>query len=704
MVVIYAEKASLAKEIANALGAGRRTALKNEPTVGYYEFNFNGERAFLCHGVGHLAQLVPAKSYDEKFAKWDLNVFPCIPEKFRTAPKAKTIACLKLVKSLFDKADWIVNATDADREGELIFSYVYEVCRCNKPYKRVWIEDLTDQKIRYAFNNLKNPNERLSAQFEGNASNLQLAARARDISDWLIGTNLTVAFTKKFGGYGNLLSLGRVQTPTLALVVEREKAIKNHVKTPFWKLSAVFSQQGISFSAEYINGNFTNENMAKAVLNECKGKNGIVEKIDKKHKTQSQPLLYNTTGLQIATNKLFDWDSDKTSAVMQSLYEKKFMSYPRTSSEHLTVEMQGEVATTLKKIFALNEYSKFAVSDFKFTSRHFDNQKVGSHTAVISTTNVPQSLDELSEDEKMLYDLLVKSLIRTVYPKAEFDETTVTISVGEHKFSAVGKIIVKNGWYDVDAYPKNIKSLPTLSQGQELKAEFDLKKGETEPPKRFTQASLLETMELAGQKLEDEQARTLMKLQKKGLGTDATRSAILKALFQKGYLTQKGKTVYPTEKGIYIIDTLPINSLKSAEMTGNMEKALNDISLGKCDYNAFIAQIKQLTKDWFNTIASSNSAEYIDEQKLICPICGKRVGSYNWGYGCTGYKDGCKFSVGKTIAGKNITETQVVKLCESGSTGLIKGFKSKSGKDFDAYLVLDKAKGEVGFKFENKKG
>ena len=210
MVVIYAEKSSLAKEIAGALGAGKRIPLAGEPTIGYYQFRFQGEDAVLCHGVGHLAQLVPAKSYDEKFSKWDLDVFPCIPDTFRAAAKSQTVTCLKLVKSFLDKADWAINATDPDREGELIFGYVRDVCKYTRPVKRVWIEDLTDEKIRKAFANLKKENEQLSAQQAGCAADLQKAGRARDIADWTVGTNLTVAATKKFGSFENLLSCHKI--------------------------------------------------------------------------------------------------------------------------------------------------------------------------------------------------------------------------------------------------------------------------------------------------------------------------------------------------------------------------------------------------------------------------------------------------------------------------------------------------------------
>ena len=710
MVVIYAEKSSLAKEIANALHAGKRISLPDEPTIGYYEFTFKGEKAVLCHGIGHLAQLIPAKMYDEKYEKWDLSVFPCIPEKFRVAPKGSTIKCMKLVSSFFQQADWLINATDPDREGERIFTYVRDVSKCNKPYKRVWIEDLTEGKIQYAFNNLKAPNEQLAVTETGNAQDLQLAARARDISDWLLGINLTVAATVKYGKTATksqLLTLGRVQTPTLNMVVERERAILNHVKTPFWKLSSVFSFSNQSFEATYDKGNFTDKSEAEAVLSDCTGKIGIVTSVETKHKSEAAPLLYNTTQLQIAASKKLDWTADKTQKVMQSLYEAKYMSYPRTNSEHLTEAMMPEVKRTIEKILKLEEYKQFAIEPMaEFTKRHFDDKKVTSHTAIIPTENVPESLDKLDEDEKQLYDLLARSLIKIIYPKAEYDDTTAKVTVnGQHIFKATGKVITATGWYIIDGKKSEAQVLPPLSEGQELQGDYKLTEGETEPPKRYTEAELLAAMELAGQKLEDEEARTLMKLQKKGLGTDATRAPILHDLFRKEYLARKGKSIYPTELGMYIIDSTPVPELKSADFTGELEKQLNDIALGKGNFLEYINQLKEKTADWYKLIADSEERTFTTEkeEKLKCPLCGSPVAKRDWGYGCTGYKNGCKFSVNKKIANKTIPESQVIALCQKGKTGIIKGFKSKSGKEFDAYLIYNKADNKVSFQFPEKK-
>lgn len=707
MVVIYAEKASLATDLAHFLKAGKRIPLKEEPQVGYYEFTFKGEPAILCHGVGHLAQLVPASSYDKKYEKWDLEIYPCIPDTLRAAPKAATLNCLKLVKSFFDKADWIICATDSDREGELIFAYVCEVCKCTKPYKRLWIEDLTDEKLRNSFANLRNPNEQISAIEKATSNSLRLAGKARDITDWLYGINFTVASTVKYGKsdvQNKLLSVGRVQTVVVNMVVQRELEILRFKKAPFWKLTAFFSSPNGKFEAAYEQGNFTDKAVAQAVLSECNGKNGVVTSVEVKHKTEAAPLLYNTTQLQIACSNKFGWSADKTAELMEKLYLAHLISYPRSSSEHLTEAMIPQVRSTLEKLLKMPEYVQYSVPEWaEFSKRHFDDSKVGSHYAVITTKDVPKDLKGLSEDEKKLYDLIARSLIRIIYPKAEYDDTTAKIAVNKHIFKATGKIITKEGWYAVDGAAET-KSLPPLSEGQELQGEYKLTEGMTEPPKRYTEAGMLAEMELAGQKLDDEEARTLMKLQKKGLGTDATRGPILKSLFDKGYLARKGKSIYPTELGMYLIKCLPVKELKSAAYTGELEKQLNNIALGKASYDKYIAYIKQKTAEWYKLIAESESQTFVSEteQQLKCPFCGKYLIKLDWGWSCKGYKEGCKFHISKSIAGKTITEKQAILLCQKGKTNIIKGFKSKKGSEFEAYLSIDKEKQEVSFQFPER--
>lgn len=700
MVVIYAEKASLAKALAQVLKAGQRIPLENEPTVGHWECSFKGEACIICHGAGHLAELAEAKEYGEQYAKWDLNAYPCIPDEFIIKPKSRTFSCYKYVKSFFDKADWLINATDADREGELIFGYVYQLTGCNKPWKRLWITDMTDEKLLYAFDNLKDSSEMLS---------LQNAGRARSISDWLYGINLTIAATKKFGG-DQLLSVGRVQTSTLALVVEREKSIKNHVKTPYWKLTANFTSGEKKFEAEYSDGNFSNESKAVETLNKCMNKKGTVTEKTVKLKSISAPLLYNSTQLQVSASKNFGWSADKTMSVMQSLYEHKYMSYPRTSTEHLTEAMKDEVKATLIKIMKLPEYSAFFLSEGEwnsFSKRHFDDSKVGSHTAIIPTSYVPDSLNNLSDEERQLYDLLVRSLLQIVYPKAEEEETALTLDVNGVIFKAKGTAIKNNGWYTVSGIPEKKGILPDgIQEKDEYSGEYIIKRGETEPPKHYTEADLLSAMELAGKNLEDEEAQTLMKMKKMGLGTDATRAGIVTGLFKKELLAKKGKSVIPTELGIFLIDTLPVNEMKSAETTGQLEMMLNDVELGKTDYNDYIDAVKNNARSFYDQIVKSEAVSYISESEksMLCPLCNKPVHHFKWGYGCSGYKDGCKFSVNNEICGKKITEAQITMLIKSGKTGIIKEFKGKSGS-FDAVLKIDRTQNKIIFEFptNNKK-
>ncbi len=712
MVVIYAEKSSLAKEIANVLGGGKRIPLNDMPSVGYYEFKFHGEDAVLCHGIGHLMQLVPAKSYDEKYAHWKLDVFPCIPDTYRIAPKSATVACARLVKELLQKADWVINATDPDREGELIFSYVYQACNCHAPYKRAWIEDLTDEKISKAFEHLIEPKQIISEQFKGTPEMLQMAGRARDIADWLIGNNLTVASSVQFGNVGELMSVGRVQTPTLALVVEREKAIRNHVKKPFWRLLGSFqTATGENFEAEYIDGKFERESDANAMLNVCAA-SGTVTEIESKHKTVSAPLLYNATQLQIAANQKFGWEASKTAKIMQELHESKRMSYPRTSSEHLTEAMIPEVTLTIQKILKMPEYESYALPPEqwqKFGKRHFDDKKVGSHPAIIPTVNVPENMEPLSAEQKQLYDLLCKSLIRMIYPKAELVDTIALIDAGSVRFKATGSMIAAKGWYTVDAMPENKKTLPVLAKGDILSGTYSMKKGETEPPKRYTEADLLAAMELAGQNIEDEELRTLMKMQKKGLGTDATRAPIVQGLFDHGYLTRKGKSILPTEKGMFLIDTLPVSEMKSADLTGEWEMRLNNISLGTESYDSFVADIAQTLRNWYAAIAGSAENHFIpaEEKDLVCPLCGKTVRHLKSGYGCSGYSkdgNGCRFYLASEIAGAKIPSKEAIALIKNGRTGLIKGFHKKDDakKKFDAFLVLDQTDGKIKFDFQSE--
>ena len=696
MVVIYAEKASLAKEIAGALGAGKRIENPLNKRIGHWEFSFDGEDAVIVHGQGHLVMLETPEAYGAQYKKWDLQAYPCIPEAFKLQVKADTEGCYLYVKQFFDKADRLINATDADREGELIFAYVYQMMGCKKPWQRVWIEDLTNQKIRYAFSHLKDGSEMV---------NLQNAGRARSAADWLFGMNVTVAMTKKFSNDNGVLACGRVQTPTLALVVNRENEIKNFIKKPFYRITGNFSTENGDYSGEYQGGNLDTKAEADDVLAQAVGGEGSIRELTVKKSKVNAPLLYNSTQLQVACGKVLGWELKKAESVMQQLYEAKLMTYPRTSSEHLTVAMQSEIARTIEKIMAIQEYAKYALEKSAwqaFTSRHFDDGKVGSHPAITPTLNVPKSLETIEDkDMRALYDLLCKSLLRVVFPPAEIENTTVVTRVGSVDFISKGSVIAASGWYQVDAMPEKKKVLPALREGENVKCEIEIEQGETKPPKRYTETELISAMELAGQKLDDEEARTLMKLQKKGLGTDATRVPTVKALFARGYITKKGKTIYPTEKGMYLINTLPVAEMKSADMTGEMEKELNDIAEGRGDYAQFMNKVKAITQRWYKTVCDTSSEAFADKSR-ICPSCGKKLLKGKNNVFCAGYKDGCKFSIPYQICQKKLTDNQIQMLISSQRTNVIKGFVSKAGKPFDASLKID-AQGKIEFVFPTAK-
>lgn len=698
MVVIYAEKASLAKSIAGALHAGKRLSKDNEPTVGWWQFEFKGEPAIICHGAGHLCENVRASSYGEQYKYWDLEKYPCIPDELKIQVKENTKSCYTIVSEFFNKADWLTNATDPDREGELIFGYIYESLNCKLPWKRVILEDTTDTTIHRAFHNLKDSSEMLPLQYAG---------RARSYADWIIGINTTVAMTKRFGNKDNILTLGRVQTPTLNLIVQRELAIKNHIGKPFWKLTAEFNVNNEKLYAEYKNGNFEKKSEAEKILLECQNtKNGIVTKKEIKVKKVSSPKLYNATQLRIACNKTFGWSLKEADKTMQDLYEHHLMSYPRSSSEYLPESMIGDITITLNKLFQYM-YKQYKIDNWEpFSKRHFDDSKVGSHTAIIPTTNVPENLDNISDNEKKLYDLLVKSIIRIIYPKAEVEETTIEINVSENQFLSRGNKVNSLGWYSVDAIPDKDKNLPNCNEGDVYNGSFNIKEGKTEPPKRYTQATLIADMELAGKKMDDEETRALMLKNHMGLGTEATRTATVQQLFNKGYITEKGKSIYATDKGIYLINTLPVKELKSAKMTGEWEKKLNDIAQGTYSYDKYIEEMKRKTLDWYNQIVGTQADVYKSKDDIFCPFCGKLMKMRDFGLSCTGYKNEknpCHFSISKEICGKKITQSQMKLLINSGKTGVIKGFVGKSGKEFDASLKLNKETKKINFEFSNSK-
>lgn len=697
MVTIYCEKYSQAKAIASALSAtDRRQGLKG---IYYWNFTFKGESACIVHGLGHLVELYSAKDYDDKYKSWNLETYPIFPQKRKIKPIDSKRKCYNFIKQKFEESDWLINATDADREGELIFWYIYKSMNCKKPWKRAWISsDLTKANLIKDFNNLLDSDKMIP---------LYLAGECRNTDDWLYGINLTVAMTKKFSSYDTLkvLPIGRVKTPVLNLIYEREKEIENHIVKPFWKVRGLFKKQdGEEFEGFYINEkesivHFDNENDVNKLVSSCTGHNGIVTKVNNSNRTLKKPLLYNTTKLQIDCNRYYGWSIKKATEVMQSLYEKRYMSYPRTASEHLTTEKEKDIRKTLNKL-RTTCYGKYILPESEwdsFTSRHFDNAKVQSHTAIIPTLEIPD-FSKLTEDERKLYYLLARSIINLIYKDAKFIETTAIVDVNGNKFKSTGKRCTNynESWLKLSS-KNSFGFLPILNVGDSVTGNYTKVKGQTVPPKHYTQASLLAVMETAGKLITDPDVANLMKLQHKGLGTDATRKDIIEGLLNQELIKVVKNSIFITDKGKYLIENLPVEELKSPELTGNLEKQLNDIATSDKNKALQIARvhcktIKDKVSVYFEQIKKAmpvSSAPTV-KGKYVCPFCGRTLREFNWGYACTGYKSGCSFTVGKEIAHKKLTEKQMEKLLTEGKTNVIKTLKNKNGATFSGIVQINK--------------
>lgn len=694
ITTIYAEKFSMAKIIAQALN--EKGSVKNNK--GYYTIIYKGEETFVTCGVGHLCGLKQAEDYNPDYKNWKNMPIPFIPEKFETKKEKKTLSQTKVVADLFKKSDFIINATDCDREGELIFYYLYTTLKCKVPYKRVNIQSTQEEAIKDAFNDLKTPAE---------VKNITDAGLARSIADWLVGGNATAAMTLGFSEK-DVLSIGRVQTPTLNILVKREKEIKAFKPELYWSLVATFTtDKKETYTAKHKTDRFKDASEVSAILSKIKGKQGKVTSVDVKEEKRSTPNLNSLASLQMICNSKFGYTLKQTLDIAQSLYEKGLITYPRTDSQYLTEDMEGTVNDILNALSKNNsEYNKLIVGrPRKFDKKHyFDDSKVSSHYAIIPTKKAPSGLSKWEEN---VYDTVCRSLIIMLYGPATIELTTVTTTVEGEPFISKGSVIKDAQWMLVSSASKE-EFLPSLSINDTVTGTFEEQEKETKPPKRYTDKTLLMAMLNAGEQLEDEEMRKILAVKDKkgGIGTEATRANIVETLVKRGFVVREKKNIIPTEKGLKLIDAIPIEDIKSPVVTGEWELRLNKIANGTESFDKFIEDMKATTTKWCREIieASKSSGSKVSTKadsgnttvSLSCPLCGKPLRKMNWGWGCSGYKEGCKFSIG-SIAGKKLTDTQVKQLVEKGKTSEIKGFTSKAGKKFSAKLKMED--GKVSFDF-----
>ena len=742
--LIIAEKPSVGRDIAGALdGVFQKRALadlspkakkggKDDPTF------LESDDYVITWAVGHLVQLAEPEEYDEKWKKWRMADLPIVPpDGFKLVPRdAKSKKQLKLVATLLNRDDveHVVNACDAGREGELIFAYLYESVfgvapnhpDAPKPVERLWISSMTKQAIREGFEKLR-PGEQLQP--------LESAARARSEADWLVGMNATRAATIRGRAWvGGVVSLGRVQTPTLAIIVRREREIQAFVPEPYWLVHASFDPryEGLWFDPLKADDKDTptgqetwlkEAERADEIVTKVSGKTGIVDSVERKEQSQSAPLLYDLTSLQRDANSRFGFSARRTLQAAQSLYEgKKAITYPRTNSRYLSGDLVPQLKPTAATLADIPEYETAARFVMKLDKlplgRVVNDAKVEDHHAIIPT-DVPHDVSTFSPDERRIFDLVARRFLAVFHPPARYARTEIVTLVEEERFRTRGKVTLEAGWRGVYGVEADVNGktqeedpesaeLPPLEKGQEVKvvaAESEAK--ETRPPARYTEATLLSAMETAGKLIDDEELREAMK--EHGLGTPATRAETIETLIRREYIERAGKDLLPTPKGLQVITMLEENLLTSPELTGDWEKRLGDIEHGKGQKDDFIQGIADFTKSTVEAIAA------LDKEKLrpervelgLCPRCGAETGEIirenSKAFGCTSWKSreetGCGFVIWKRVAGRTLTPEVARQLMEEGKTKeVLSGFRSKAGKPFRARLVLN-GEGKVEFEF-----
>src|SRR2546421_11533171 len=669
--------------------------------------------------VGHLVQLAEPEEYDEKWKKWKMADLPIVPPNgFKLVPRdAKSKKQLKLIETLLKREDIdkIINACDAGREGELIFAYVYESVfgqsatsnKAPKPVERLWISSMTKQAIREGFEKLR-PGTQMQS--------LEDAARSRSEADWLVGMNATRAATIRGRAWvGGVVSLGRVQTPTLGLIVKREREIQAFVPEPYRLIHATFQPP---YQALWFEGDetriFGDLERADSIVAKVSGQDGTVEKVERKEQSERAPLLYDLTSLQRDANRRYGFSARRTLQAAQSLYEaKKAITYPRTSSRFLSGDMVPQLkptAATLQPIADFRKAAEYVLAlDQMPLQRVVNDAKVDDHHAIIPT-DVDHDVESFTPDERRVFDIVARSFLDVFHPTPLYARTSLFTLVEEERFRTRGKITLEAGWrsvYGVEAdherqsedEEKEGGEIPALQEGQTVRciaAEIEDKM--TKPPPRYTEATLLSAMETAGKLIDDEELREAMK--ESGLGTPATRAETIETLIRREYIERVGKDLQATPKGIQVITMLEEHKLTSPELTGDWEHKLSDIEHGRGDRKAFMKGIAEFTKETVEQIAALDKEKLRPERVELgpCPRCGDVTGEIirenSKAYGCTSWKSreepGCGFVVWKKVASRTLTPEIARQLIEERRTReVLSGFRSRNGKPFRARLVLN---------------
>jgi DNA topoisomerase III len=647
MKVVLAEKPSVARELASYLGANSRKD-------GFLE----GSDHQVTWALGHLVCLKEPADYDPALKKWSLDTLPFVPRVFALKLRDDKLVRqqFSVVQRLFRSADQIICATDAGREGELIFRYIFDLTGCTqKPAWRLWLSSLTPQAIRSAFQSM-----RPLADYD----NLFAAAKCRSEADWIVGLNATRNYTVRYAASGILWSLGRVQTPVLAMIVRRDDDIRTFTPQPFWELMTHYRNATFRYSGD----RFDKQAGAQALLDRVLGQPFVIQKTDRRPKESQPPQLYDLTELQRDMNRRFGMSAANTLNSAQSLYESKLISYPRTDSRYLTADMKTQVPGILRQLGKLNsnEVGKLNLNSLAFSQRIVNDSKVTDHHAIIPTGTMPGSL--LGRDQRV-YDAIVIRMIAAFYPACIEEVTVVDGLSNELPFRARGVRLVEPGWTELyprkSASPNNKDDQPLadFSSGESGPHKPSIKQGETSPPKHFTENTLLGAMETAGKLVDEAELREALK--EKGLGTAATRASIIETLLKREYITREKKSLFATDTGRYLIAIVRDPQLKSPELTGEWEAKLKRIEAGQFASGRFMQEIA----DYTQRLVRTDEQLPVDADKFgNCPKCGQPIIQGKRGLGCSAWRDGCKFVLWPTYRGHELSMFQMRELLLFGVT------------------------------------
>lgn len=694
--LIIAEKPSVAAEIAKIVGATKKER-------GY----FSGQEFYVAWCVGHLVELAAPEYYDPKLEKWSLDTLPIIPEKYKTVVSSKTADQYKVLKALIERDDVteLIEATDAGREGELIFRLVYHQAKCKKPFSRLWISSMEEKSIRNGLATMKP-----GAEYD----NLFHAALCRQRADWLVGINLTRLYSTM---YNKKLTCGRVQTPTINLIVRRQREIDRFIPKTYFSIAADMGTFKAYTQTE-------DKEEAEKIIAVGAGKLATVKMVQQAEKKDMPDALYDLTTLQREANRFFGYSAQQTLDYLQKLYDAKLATYPRTDSRYITADQKDSTCDLIHDILGKNILSTEVLKCYDANKVSMDrivnDKKVTDHHAVLPTSHVSKdTFDLLPTGEKNILLLITYRLLTAVYLPYQYTSTKIELDIAGTPFRATGRTDTQLGYKQIEQAARNdLKAkndagdaeensiIPVLQNGQEILVNgIAAEQKKTKPANPYTEDTLLKAMETAGKEIEDPELREAMK--DSGLGTPATRAAIIENIIKTGYIIRDGKKLLPTETAYTFID-LVTDKVKEPEMTAEWEKKLADIQRGEAEPTAFMDDVTNFirslvlkTKNEYSPAQSTGAFQSERESIGSCPICGKHVYEYPKSFSCESGRDGCGFVIWKTVAGKSISKKQASKLLEKKKSDLIKGFTSKTGKSFDAYLIL-KSDNIIGFEFPQK--